>query len=59
MKTLVPEGNRQPLRGQINLKHPMVQLADLIDWEMIDIPDADALQFVEGNTSGRDLASAC
>lgn len=27
--------------------------------EMVDIPDADALQYVEGNMSGRDIASAC
>jgi len=27
--------------------------------EMVYIPDADALQYVEGNTSGRDIASAC
>ncbi|WP_232509402.1 MULTISPECIES: hypothetical protein [Mycetohabitans] len=27
--------------------------------EMADIPDADALQYVEGNMSGRDIASAC
>jgi IS5 family transposase len=34
-KTPVPEGDffRQPLRDQINLKHPLVRLTDLIDWE--------------------------
>lgn len=27
---------RQALRGQINLKHPLVRLADLIDWQRIE-----------------------
>jgi hypothetical protein len=27
--------------------------------ETVYVPDADALQYVEGNTSGRDIASAC
>lgn len=27
--------------------------------ERVDIPDAGALQYVEGNTSGHDIASAC
>ena len=27
--------------------------------EMVYIPDADALQYAEGHTSGRDIASAC
>ena len=27
--------------------------------EMVYIPDVDALQYAEGNTSGRDIASAC
>src|SRR5690606_15327771 len=27
---------RQTLREQINLKHPLVKLADLIEWERID-----------------------
>ena len=37
-KTPVPEGDffRQPLREQINLKHPLVRLADLIDWERLN-----------------------
>jgi IS5 family transposase len=26
---------RQPLREQINLKHPLVQLSDLIDWDWL------------------------
>lgn len=38
-KTPVPEGDffRQPLREQINLKHPLVRLADLIDWERLNV----------------------
>lgn len=37
-KTLVTEGDflRQPLREQINVKHPLVRLADLIDWERLN-----------------------
>jgi IS5 family transposase len=33
-KTPAPAGDlfREPLREQINLKHPSVRLADLIDW---------------------------
>ncbi len=27
---------RQPLREQINLKHPLVRLTDLIEWDRID-----------------------
>ncbi len=36
-KAPVSEGDffRQPLREQINLKHPLVRLADLIDWERL------------------------
>lgn len=36
-KTPVPEGDffRQPLREQINLKHPLVRLTDLIDWDRL------------------------
>ena len=36
-KTPVPEGDffRQPLREQINLKHPLVRLTDLINWERL------------------------
>ncbi|CBW74044.1 Transposase [Mycetohabitans rhizoxinica HKI 454] len=36
-KTPVPEEDffRQPLREQINLKHPLVRLADLIDWNRL------------------------
>ncbi|KVR00633.1 IS5/IS1182 family transposase [Burkholderia ubonensis] len=36
-KTPMPEGDffRQPLREQINLKHPLVRLADLIDWNRL------------------------
>jgi IS5 family transposase len=34
-KTPVTEGDffRQPLREQINLKHPLVRLTDLINWK--------------------------
>lgn len=37
-KTPVTEGDffRQPLREQINLKHPLVGLADLINWDRLD-----------------------
>ena len=36
-KTPVAEGDffRQPLREQINLKHPLVGLAELINWERL------------------------
>ena len=36
-KTPVTDGDffRQPLREQINLKHPLVGLADLISWERL------------------------
>jgi len=36
-KKVVPERDffRQPLREQINLKHPLVKLSDLIDWERL------------------------
>ncbi|KAG0164977.1 hypothetical protein DFQ30_009111 [Apophysomyces sp. BC1015] len=38
-KTPVTEGDlfRQPLREQINLKHPLVQLVDLIDWDRLSM----------------------
>ncbi|KVC85181.1 transposase [Burkholderia ubonensis] len=38
-KTLAPEGDsfRQPLREQINLKHPLVRLAGLIDWDRLSV----------------------
>jgi hypothetical protein len=37
-KTAVSEGDlfRHPLREQINLKHPLVRLADLINWAQLD-----------------------
>ncbi|SAI67028.1 Transposase domain (DUF772) [Bordetella ansorpii] len=38
---------RHPLREQINLKHPIVQLADLMDWQRIEAVCAS------GFTSGR------
>ena len=36
-KTPVPEGDffRHPLREQINMKHPLVRLAELIDWDRL------------------------
>jgi hypothetical protein len=36
-KTPVPEQDffRHPLREQINLKHPLVRLTDLINWERL------------------------
>jgi IS5 family transposase len=36
-RTLVSEGDlfRQALREQINLKHPLIRLADLIDWDRL------------------------
>ncbi len=36
-KTPVTEGDflRQPLREQISLKHPLVRLTDLINWERL------------------------
>lgn len=36
-KTPVTEGDffRQPLREQINLKHPLIRLAVLIDWDRL------------------------
>ncbi|MGU7776310.1 IS5 family transposase [Burkholderia sp. MR1-5-21] len=38
-KTLAPEGDlfRHPLREQINLKHPLVCLAELIDWDRLSV----------------------
>ncbi|HDR8957859.1 IS5 family transposase [Burkholderia vietnamiensis] len=38
-KTLAPEGDlfRHPLREQINLKHPLVRLAELIDWDRLSV----------------------
>ncbi|MGF6472835.1 hypothetical protein QFZ89_008086 [Paraburkholderia youngii] len=37
-KTAMSEGDlfRHPLREQINLKHPLVRLADLINWDQLD-----------------------
>lgn len=38
-KTPMTEGDffRQPLREQINVKHPLVLLADLIDWNRLNM----------------------
>ena len=37
-KTPTTEGDffRQPLREQIDLKHPLMRLADLIDWDRLN-----------------------
>ena len=38
-KTPVTDGDffRQPLREQINLKHPLVRLAGLINWDRLGV----------------------
>ncbi|WOD16767.1 IS5 family transposase [Paraburkholderia kirstenboschensis] len=47
-KTPVTEGDffRQPLREQINLKHPLVRLTDLINWERLGASMSES--FVSG-----------
>ena len=47
-KTPVTEGDffRQPLREQINLKHPLVRLAALINWERVGASMSES--FVSG-----------
>ncbi len=47
-KTSVTEGDffRQPLREQINLKHPLVRLTDLINWERLGASMSES--FVSG-----------
>lgn len=47
-KTPVTEGDffRQPLREQINLKHPLVRLADLINWDRLSLAMSES--FVSG-----------
>ncbi len=54
-KTRVQEGDfvRQPLREQINVKHPLVRLADLIDWGRLGA--AMSTSFV--STRGRSATS--
>ena len=46
--TPVTEGDffRQPLREQINLKHPLVRLTDLINWERLGASMSES--FVSG-----------
>ncbi|WP_213299188.1 IS5 family transposase [Paraburkholderia sacchari] len=47
-KTPVTEGDffRQPLREQINLKHPLVRLVDLINWDRLSLAMSES--FVSG-----------
>lgn len=47
-KTAVSEGDlfRHPLREQINLKHPLVRLADLINWDRLGASMSES--FVSG-----------
>ena len=54
-KTPVTEGDffRQPLREQINLKHPLIRLADLINWERLGMTMSES--FVSGK--GRPASS--
>ena len=54
-KTPVTEGDffRQPLREQINLKHPLVRLTDLINWERLGTSMSES--FVSGK--GRPASS--
>ncbi|WP_211704263.1 IS5 family transposase, partial [Paraburkholderia aspalathi] len=54
-KTPVTEGDffRQPLREQINLKHPLIRLADLINWERLGVTMSES--FVSGK--GRPASS--
>ncbi|CAM2197929.1 protein of unknown function [Paraburkholderia kururiensis] len=56
-KTPVPEGDffRQPLREQINLKHPLIRLADLIDWERLNM--AMSASFVAADQQRRRVRS--
>lgn len=45
-KTPMPEGDffGQPRRVQLNLKHPLIRLADLIDWDRLNA--ATSVSFV-------------
>ena len=56
-KALVTERDflRQPLLEQINLKHPLVRLADLIDWERLGAAMSES--FV--SSAGRPATSPC
>ncbi|MBB5405766.1 IS5 family transposase [Paraburkholderia youngii] len=59
-KTPVTEGDffRQPLREQINLKHPLVQLADLIKWDRLGMAMSESFVSRKGRpaTSPRLIA---
>jgi IS5 family transposase len=59
-KTPVTEGDffRQPLREQINLKHPLVGLADLINWERLGVSMSESFVSSRGRpaTSPRLIA---
>nr|CCA83854.1 hypothetical protein BDB_mp80045 [blood disease bacterium R229] len=49
---------RQPLREQINLKHPLVRLADLIDWDRLSTAMSESFVSKRGRpaTSARLIA---
>lgn len=49
---------RQPLREQIDVKHPLVRLADLIDWERLDGVMSESFKSARGRpaTSTRLIA---
>ena len=59
-KTPVKEGDffRQPLREQINLKHPLVRLADLINWDRLGVAMSESFVSRKGRpaTSPRLIA---
>ncbi|TDN62261.1 transposase-like protein DUF772 [Paraburkholderia sp. BL10I2N1] len=59
-KTPVKEGDffRQPLREQINLKHPLVRLADLINWNRLGVAMSESFVSRKGRpaTSPRLIA---
>lgn len=49
-KTPVTEGDffRQPLREQIDLKHPLVRLTDLINWDRLGVAMSESFVSREG-----------
>ncbi|TDF97006.1 IS5 family transposase [Paraburkholderia guartelaensis] len=59
-KTPVTEGDffRQPLREQINLKHPLVRLAELINWDRLGVAMSESFVSRKGRpaTSPRLIA---
>ena len=60
-KTPVPEGDfsRQALRGQINLQHPLVRLADLIGWQRLNVAmSASVAPRPTGNVAAFDRRTA-